>query len=67
MSERKNGCWNVPTQDGYWVKVRQYAADDPHCRGPFDWVDHYIENTMSRNCRNDFRPVDPWCAGCERE
>jgi len=55
------GCHNAERKPGYFVKVRKY-----HPNGMFQIVDEHIEDTMSVDCRYDYKTTDELCSGCKK-
>lgn len=56
----KYGCNNDNTRPaGYHVLTRKYFAD-----GRYELSNEFVENTMSKQCRNMAHDSDPACRDC---
>ena len=59
-SGAKWGCHNRERYaDGYYAPNRSYRRD-----GTFANTLVWIDNAMTKTCKNDIRATDPKCAGC---
>jgi len=60
QSGAKWGCYDRKKYaDGYYAPSRQHRID-----GTFSVGLVWIENAMSKRCKNDIRATDPKCSGC---
>lgn len=54
-------CASAKRKHGYWTYQRTYYED-----GSFSMGYSYIEDVMSKLCRNTMRDGDPRCGTCTR-
>jgi hypothetical protein len=58
--ERYDACRNKARAPGYWVQTLSYKRNPPMR------VWHWIEDTLSKDCRYDRSLIDDKCEGCSR-